>query len=257
MANEEQIINLTQHKASAEQVKDGVVDLEDSEILKDFLTFRTKPSSEGIKYRAKAIAMFAVGSKKAMIGGAPYLMAPLEKALQRQGITPVYAFSQRVSEEKEIDGKIIKTQVFKHLGFVEVKMVYERYEELSALLSNLTEDDSESGEYDDEIDEYNEIVTQFPECDWELLDKKSFATKEEAEAYISSAPSVEKTIGDLLVTGRPRGNAEYSGGGTLRSRFHMGAQEYITTGESGSGHWWIRWRRDLVYAVEKREVKNE
>ena len=49
-----------------------------------------------------------------MIGGAPYLMAELEMALGWVGIIPLYAFSVRVSSEK--DG--VKTSVFRHLGFV-------------------------------------------------------------------------------------------------------------------------------------------
>jgi hypothetical protein len=54
-----------------------------------------------------------------MIGGAPYLMAPLERALRRKRITPLYAFSERRStEEKGNDGEIIKRTVFKHIGFV-------------------------------------------------------------------------------------------------------------------------------------------
>jgi len=54
-----------------------------------------------------------------MIGGAPYLMATLEKALREVGLNPIYAFSQRVSIDKENpDGSVTKTMVFKHLGFV-------------------------------------------------------------------------------------------------------------------------------------------
>jgi len=40
--------------------------------------------------------------------------------LQKRGITVLYAFSERVSVEKEIEGKVIKTNEFKHSGFVEV-----------------------------------------------------------------------------------------------------------------------------------------
>ncbi|MHB0929605.1 MAG: hypothetical protein ACYC3W_12015, partial [Candidatus Nanopelagicales bacterium] len=55
----------------------------------------------------------------AMIGGAPFLMAPLEKALLSIGINPVFAFSERKSVEAHgADGTVTKTQVFKHVGFV-------------------------------------------------------------------------------------------------------------------------------------------
>lgn len=53
-----------------------------------------------------------------MIGGAPYLMILLHDALVGRDIQPLYAFSERVSVEKEEGGKIIKISVFKHVGFV-------------------------------------------------------------------------------------------------------------------------------------------
>lgn len=54
-----------------------------------------------------------------MVGGAPFFMAPLEAALRAVNIIPVYAFSKRESvEEKQPDGSVKKTQVFKHAGFV-------------------------------------------------------------------------------------------------------------------------------------------
>lgn len=55
----------------------------------------------------------------AMIGGAPFFMAPLEAAILSVGVTPVYALSDRVSIEEPLsDGSTRKTQVFKHLGFI-------------------------------------------------------------------------------------------------------------------------------------------
>ena len=56
---------------------------------------------------------------KAMIGGAPYLMAELEKELWYRGIEPVYAFTKRESvETTDENGNVTKTAVFKHAGFV-------------------------------------------------------------------------------------------------------------------------------------------
>ena len=57
-----------------------------------------------------------------MIGGAPYLMSALERALKQRGVKPLYAFSLRVSEDvlDESTGEVKKTLVFKHLGFLEV-----------------------------------------------------------------------------------------------------------------------------------------
>lgn len=127
------IINLTQHLATPEQAAAGVCDLPESvrEELTKALTFVSLPTAEEIEERAQYIAGFAVfnglggdldddpAALFAMIGGAPYLMAPLEKALADHGVRPVYAFSQRVSvEAQQPDGTVLKTNVFKHVGFV-------------------------------------------------------------------------------------------------------------------------------------------
>ena len=139
------IFNLTQHKASEEQRSVGVVDPTDNEseeyisstlgikakgmksYIHALLTFESLPSPEEVKARAKSLAMtIPVMSSRgitryAMIGGAPYLMAPLEKELKKRGITPLYAFSKRESVETvQPDGSTKKEMVFRHLGFVEV-----------------------------------------------------------------------------------------------------------------------------------------
>jgi hypothetical protein len=140
------IINLTQHAATPEQVAAGVFDLPPSlrGRLSALLTFDTIPSAEEIKARAHDIALLAaaladghdraeeVGGEvdendtgafalHAMIGGAPYLMAPLEAALSEVGIEPLYAFSVRETEEqKQPDGSVRKVTVFRHAGFVKV-----------------------------------------------------------------------------------------------------------------------------------------
>lgn len=121
------IINLTQHVATSEQIAQGVVDLQGEDLaqLKKLLNFVGMPTNGDIHDRAFDIARIAdqSGAESAMIGGAPYLMPHLQKALQARGIAVLYAFSERVSEEKEVDGKIVKTNVFKHVGFIEVTIV--------------------------------------------------------------------------------------------------------------------------------------
>ena len=117
------ILNLTQHNATAEQVKAGVVEPQEKEVIKRLLTFDELPTKQEIRTRAKKLASYAkwfFDSKrgKALIGGAPFLMSELEFWLRKNKIEPVYAFSKRVSVEKEINGEIIKTNVFKHIGFV-------------------------------------------------------------------------------------------------------------------------------------------
>jgi predicted PhzF superfamily epimerase YddE/YHI9 len=123
------ILNLTQHQASTEQVEAGVVDLTGADLdeLKALLTFTELPREGEPEARARAIADIArrasgeVGEGEevfAMIGGAPYLMAPLEAALAYAGIQPVYAFSVRESvETTDADGSVRKTAIFRHRGF--------------------------------------------------------------------------------------------------------------------------------------------
>ncbi|MHC1589130.1 MAG: hypothetical protein ACXQS1_04875 [Methermicoccaceae archaeon] len=120
---EEMIINLTQHSPTPEQVAQGVVDLEGEarEQLIKLLTFNELPTPDEVRERAEKIAALAARySRVAMVGGAPYLMPPLERALRERGIKPLYAFSRReVREEKLDDGTVKKVAVFRHLGFVE------------------------------------------------------------------------------------------------------------------------------------------
>ena len=139
------IVNLTQHAATAEQVAAGVVEVpvQYREELRRLLTFDTLPTREEVEARATAIASHAlegyyclhsgcilpvpasgyeeeVFHQAAMIGGAPFLMAALERALARQGTRAVYAFSRRESvEEAQADGSVRKVAVFRHEGFVE------------------------------------------------------------------------------------------------------------------------------------------
>lgn len=130
-----QVLNLTQHAATAEQLADGVVDLpaEDRATLSGWLTFATLPTVAEVADRAELIAQAAAGDsvsiasvrlaqyQYAMIGGAPFLMSALENALIERGITPLYAFSVRESAEKTMpDGTVVKTNTFAHKGWVQI-----------------------------------------------------------------------------------------------------------------------------------------
>lgn len=121
---ENKILNLTQHSATFEQVNDGVYDLEYDELqeLKRLLTFTSLPTYEEVNKRAQAIAQFAYKRQQnglVMIGGALWLMYPLIKALANVGLTPIFSYSERESEEEEMpDGSVRKIAVFKHKGFV-------------------------------------------------------------------------------------------------------------------------------------------
>lgn len=145
------IYNLTQHDATEEQLKHGVIDLPIGLKIqiKQLLTFNDLPSSIELNSRAVTIAnlinvhiyseykaveqlAYELGKHSViktltntykhpcvMIGGAPYFMPYLEKALKELYITPVYAFSKRVSVETINEtGEVIKTNVFKHEGFI-------------------------------------------------------------------------------------------------------------------------------------------
>jgi hypothetical protein len=141
---EHEMLNLTQHPASPEQRAAGVFDVPPTlrEKLAELLTFEQLPSADEVRARALAIAEMAAAlasgadraeesdgaladsdsgayALEAMIGGAPYLMAPLESALRDVGIGPVYSFSIRESvEQPQPDGSVRKVSVFRHCGFV-------------------------------------------------------------------------------------------------------------------------------------------
>ena len=132
----EKFLNLTQHVATLEQVSDGVIDLPDGEgsyreALIKSLTFENLPKYQSeVTRKAQEIAGLVIqylydqkiDPKKekvfAMIGGAPYLMAPLEKALIQMNIMPVYSFSVRKSTEKVVNGVVEKSSVFSHAGWI-------------------------------------------------------------------------------------------------------------------------------------------
>lgn len=117
------ILNLTQHVATPEQVAQGVFEPADKTAVQALLTFNTLPTGEEISKRAFDLAELAhkAGAEAAMIGGAPYLMSWLETALRHSGVTPLYSFTQRESEEQaQPDGTVRKVAVFRHVGFVEV-----------------------------------------------------------------------------------------------------------------------------------------
>lgn len=114
------ILNLTQHASTPEQQCSEPSKKSEVSVL---LTFDTLPNADEVEERAQALAALAAEVRPrprfAMIGGAPYLMGPLERALKKQDIVPVYAFSVRESVEKsDSKGGVVKTAIFRHVGFV-------------------------------------------------------------------------------------------------------------------------------------------
>jgi hypothetical protein len=130
------ILNLTQHVVTPEQEAQLVVEPRmTKEKIRKLLTFEEIPTNEEIEARANELARIAVSEAsmyagetdnevwitRVMIGGAPFFMGALEKAVRDCGFTPVYAFSKRESEDvPQPDGSVKKIQVFRHIGFVEV-----------------------------------------------------------------------------------------------------------------------------------------
>lgn len=125
------ILNLTQHHATTDQMNAGVIDLPEDqrEELVRLLTFDCLPDSGEVQQRAANIAghylpewIEQLGLEEIdtiMIGGAPYLMCPLERYLTESGMKPVYAYSERKSyDEKQPDGSVRKVNVFRHTGFI-------------------------------------------------------------------------------------------------------------------------------------------
>ena len=113
------ILNLTQHDGTPEQ---GVVEPTNKERVRTLLTFSTIPTRQEVERRATDLALIAIaeGASAAMIGGAPYLIPPLEAALKAVGVRPLYAFSVRESVERTdpATGEVRKTAIFRHLGWV-------------------------------------------------------------------------------------------------------------------------------------------
>ena len=138
----QKILNLTQHVATPEQIEAGVFEPtdDDKKEIQKLLTFEEVPTKKGIESRAMGLAKIASKifndveyveeynhfdyveiDRKAMIGGAPYLMGLLEAYLKHECVKPVYAFSKRESvDHLQPDGSVRKVQVFRHAGFVEV-----------------------------------------------------------------------------------------------------------------------------------------
>jgi hypothetical protein len=122
------ILNLTQHIGTEEQ---GVIEpkREDKARIQELLTFDRieDTTSDAMFDKAQELAKIAKSYDRdgldnrmgAMIGGALYFMTFLEMALAENGITPMYAFTKRVTEEvPDGNGGVKKTSVFKHGGWV-------------------------------------------------------------------------------------------------------------------------------------------
>lgn len=130
----ELIINLTQHAATPEQIIAGVEDFpaEVRTKLSALLTFNAPPTPHDMRQRAYEIVDLTMENapyllrfqKRAwptavMLGGAPYFMPTLAKVLYKSGFAPRYSFSARESADApQEDGSVVKTTIFRHVGWV-------------------------------------------------------------------------------------------------------------------------------------------
>ena len=121
------MINLTQHNATPEQVKEGVIELGSftKRLVNDLLTFEDVSEVSGIAMTQRAdkiVSLLPNDTEMALIGGASYFMPYLSEALRKARITPYYSFTKRVIENEFVsDGSVKKTAIFKHIAFIEAK----------------------------------------------------------------------------------------------------------------------------------------
>ena len=119
------IANFTQHTATPDQIKDGVVEIENlhRSLLKPLLNFEEIPHFSDVMMSAHTLLSMArdFGYEAIMVGGYPALMMALGLAKEGHQIRVFFAHSDRVSEERTMpDGTVRKVAVFKHIGLVEM-----------------------------------------------------------------------------------------------------------------------------------------
>ena len=122
-------VNLTQHTLTEDQVKfwtwagfgEDDIQVYPDPFVKEKLTFEKLPSMAEVREAALALADYArsQAATNVMIGGAPYLMRPLEEELENLDITYHYAFTERKTTEKvNEDGTVEKTSIFVFAGWI-------------------------------------------------------------------------------------------------------------------------------------------
>lgn len=117
------IINLTQHNATEDQLNAGVIDLQGDlkAALVTAITFPAVYTHEDLVSRAKRVVGIVrdaqVDCQHVMIGGMPSFMPVLQNTLQEAGYRVGYACTDRVSVDvPDGNGGVKKTSVFKHVG---------------------------------------------------------------------------------------------------------------------------------------------
>ena len=117
------ILNLTQHRATPEQIAQGVIEptWADKEVICKALTFDEPPSFKEVSQRLEILGRIIIDPDidTIMVGGAPFFMTALEQMIKSIGCVPVYSFSKRESRDiVQGDGSVKKASTFKHISFV-------------------------------------------------------------------------------------------------------------------------------------------
>ena len=110
------ICNCTNHKMTPGQISAGCITPVNQQLINDLISFQNPEELSEMEQRADALSRYVKdnGYDAALIGGAPYFQPYLEEALFQYGLKAVYAFSQRVSEERmKENGEVEKVSVFK------------------------------------------------------------------------------------------------------------------------------------------------
>lgn len=115
------ILNLTQHRCTAEQLSDGIENIpsKHAEQLEKLLTFPSDYDLTMLVNNAKALANLArsLGYEAVMVGGMPSFMPILQAEMIKADISVGYARTERVSVDQiQPDGSVKKVSVFKHAG---------------------------------------------------------------------------------------------------------------------------------------------
>ena len=111
------ILNCTNHMLTDMQKKMGIIELDenDRETLTSAITFNDPPMKEDVDSAIEKVleVLSRYEYDACMLGGAPFLAAPLENAILSLGKGAAYAFSKRISKEKHLpDGTVEKISVF-------------------------------------------------------------------------------------------------------------------------------------------------
>lgn len=119
------MLNLTQHILTKEQAQNRIIEPLNKRYVCSLLTFYDIPTESDLKNRASQLADYALheNADSVLIGGAMYLMPFLIFELNKRNIDAYYSFSKRISKDViQKDGRVKKTIIFKHCGFIKATL---------------------------------------------------------------------------------------------------------------------------------------